>query len=43
MANWVIRCANDWLTPLYSAMKEILINRTVIHAYENCSSDSKGT
>ncbi|MBZ9607332.1 IS66 family transposase [Clostridium estertheticum] len=34
MANWVIRCANDWLEPLYSAMREILVNREVIHADE---------
>lgn len=34
MANWVIRCANNWFEPLYSAMREILINREVIHADE---------
>lgn len=34
MANWVIRCANDWLEPLYSAMREILIKREVLHADE---------
>lgn len=34
MANWVIRCANDWLEPLYSAMKELLRSREVIHADE---------
>ena len=34
MANWVIRCAKDWLEPLYSAMREILINREVLHADE---------
>lgn len=34
MANWVIRCANDWLSQLYSAMKELLRNREVIHADE---------
>ena len=34
MANWVIRCATDWLEPLYSAMKELLRNREVIHADE---------
>jgi len=34
MANWVIRCANDWLAPLYSAMKKALINREVLHADE---------
>jgi len=35
MANWVIRCANDWLEPLYSTMKEILLRRDVIHADES--------
>lgn len=35
IANWVVRCANDWLEPLCSAMKEILINREVIHADES--------
>jgi transposase len=34
MANWVIRCAIDWLEPLYNAMKEILINRDILHADE---------
>lgn len=34
MANWVIRCATDWLEPLYNAMKEILINQEVLHADE---------
>lgn len=35
MANWVIRCAVDWLEPLYNAMREILINRDVLHADES--------
>lgn len=34
MANWVIRAASDWLEPLYSAMREILVNREVVHADE---------
>ncbi|WP_395939494.1 IS66 family transposase [Clostridium sp. DJ247] len=34
MANWVIRCASDWLAPLYSAMREILISGDVIYADE---------
>lgn len=34
MANWVIKCSNDWLEPLYSAMKKLLIKRDVIHADE---------
>ena len=35
MANWVIRCATDWLEPLYSAMKEILIQHDILHADES--------
>ena len=34
MANWVIRCANDWLAPLYYALKKVLVNREVLHADE---------
>lgn len=34
MANWVIRCANDWLEPLYAVMKNELLNREVLHADE---------
>lgn len=34
MANWVIRCAIDWLEPLYDEMKKFLINREVLHADE---------
>ena len=34
MANWVIRCATDWLEPLYNVMKELLRNREVLHADE---------
>ena len=35
MANWVIRCATDWLEPLYNAMKTLLLNREVLHADES--------
>lgn len=34
MANWVIRCATDWLSPIYLRMKETLISSHVIHADE---------
>jgi transposase len=34
MANWVIRCANDWLDPIYKTMKEELLSREVLHADE---------
>jgi len=34
MANWVIRCAEDWLRPLYDRMRIQLLNRDVAHADE---------
>ena len=35
MANWMIRCANDWLSPLYQALKQELIhNHDLLHADE---------
>ncbi len=34
MANWLIRCAEDWLTPVYRRMKEILLLQPVLHADE---------
>jgi transposase len=34
MANWVIRCAEDWLIPLYERMREKLLRSEVLHADE---------
>jgi transposase len=34
MANWMIRCAEDWLTPLYDEMKKSLLEEEVLHADE---------
>jgi len=34
MANWVIRCATDWLEPLYERMRTLLLEREVLHADE---------
>jgi transposase len=35
MANWMVRCAEDWLTPLYDRMKERLLKENkVLHADE---------
>jgi transposase len=34
MANWVIRCANDWLLPIYSRLYFELKLREVFHADE---------
>lgn len=34
MANWVIRCAQSWLKPLYKHMKRQLLEQSMIHADE---------
>jgi len=34
MANWVIRCAEDWLGPLYERMRVQLLAHQVLHADE---------
>ena len=34
MANWMIKTANDWLTPLYNRLHELLINHKALHADE---------
>jgi len=34
MSNWLIRCAEDWLKPIYKRLKEDLIKRDVLHADE---------
>ncbi len=34
MANWMIRCSEDWLEPLYNRMKELLLFQKVLHADE---------
>jgi transposase len=34
MANWIIRCSEDWLKPLYDRLREILLKRDVLHADE---------
>lgn len=34
MANWVIRCSQSWLKPLYKHMKQELLTHSVIHADE---------
>ena len=34
MARWVIRCAEDWLEPLWDAMRKELLKREVLHADE---------
>ena len=34
MARWIIRCAEDWLEPLWNAMRQELLQREVLHADE---------
>jgi transposase len=34
MANWLIRCANDWLTPVYDVLHEGLVKHDYLHADE---------
>ena len=34
MANWIIRCANDYFTPLYNLMRMELLSRDILHADE---------
>jgi len=34
MANWVIRCSQDWLSLVYDRMHKELLNREVLHADE---------
>ena len=34
MANWIIRCSYDWLSPVYEQMKALLLKQEVLHADE---------
>ncbi len=34
LSNWVIRATDDWLLPIYNAMKQELIERSVLHVDE---------
>lgn len=34
MSNWLIRCAEDWLTPVYEELKKHLVACEVLHADE---------
>jgi len=34
MANWIIRCAQDWLLPVYEHMKKVMLLEQVLHADE---------
>ena len=34
MSNWILRCAKDWLTPVYQELHRQLVTREVLHADE---------
>jgi transposase len=34
MANWIIRCSQDWLAPVVEFLKKELLSRDIIHADE---------
>jgi len=34
MSNWLIRCSQDWLEPVYQALKQKLLAHEVLHADE---------
>ena len=34
MANWIIRCSDDWLLPIYERMKALLLTQDILHADE---------
>lgn len=34
MSNWILRCANDWLKPIYDELHQQLLQRKVLHADE---------
>jgi len=34
MANWIVKCSEDWLKPVYEQMKELLLRESIIHADE---------
>ena len=34
MSNWIIRCAEDWLKPIYDRLKKHLLERDVLHGDE---------
>lgn len=34
MANWIIRCSEDWLSPVYERLKALLLTQDVLHADE---------
>ncbi len=34
MSNWLVRASRDWLEPLYNALRNLLLERDILHADE---------
>lgn len=34
MSNWLIKCTEDYLVPVYNVLKKRLVQHTVLHADE---------
>lgn len=34
LANWIIKCAQEWLKPVTDKLRELLLNRDILHADE---------
>lgn len=34
MSNWIVKCSNDWLEPIYDALHEMLRKQRILHADE---------
>ena len=34
MSNWLIRCSDDWLAPVYDALRRVLVQHDLLHADE---------
>lgn len=34
MSNWLLRAADDWMTPIYNEMRQRLVNEDILHADE---------
>jgi transposase len=35
MSNWLLRATRDWLLPVYNALRQLLLKRSVLHADES--------
>ena len=34
MSNWLLRCSDDWLAPIYAELRKLLVARNLLHADE---------